>query len=153
MSYDLNKAAKHVVHDYVYLVAAGHDTQNPLAHPYNHYAERTFLVHCRAFAGFFKNGSDTRDMYAKDFMGANQQLTSTLDDWEKWHVHTDQHLAHLAQARIDNTRAWTGEDNKKILDGFRTTWRDFYTKLNPLVKPAFDTAISAMQQEFPNIRL
>src|SRR5580765_834316 len=103
MSYDLHKAAKHVVHDYAYLVSAGEDTQNALPHPYNHYAERTFLIHCRALAGFFEDGNDTRDMYAKDFVNTNQRLTSTLDAWERWQPHMDQHLAHLSQARIRNT--------------------------------------------------
>ena len=121
MNYDLNKAARHVVHDYAYLVAAGNDTQNPLSHPFNHYAERTFLVHCRAFAGFFKHGGDTRDMYAKDLV--DTPTTQTLDTWTSWHDHLDKHLAHLSKARIDNTRPWTGADNKKILDGFQATSR------------------------------
>ena len=151
MNYDLEKAAKHVVHDYVYLVAAGHDTQNPLPHPYNHYAERTFLVHCRAFAEFFKDGHDSRDMYAKDFV--DTPTTQTLDAWNNWHDHMSKHLAHLTKARIDNTRAWTGEDNKKILDGFQATWRDFYSKLAPSLRPTFNAEIAAMQQQFPRVQL
>ena len=115
MSYDLEKAAPHIVHDYAYLVSAGHDTQNPLPFPFNHYAERTFLVHCRAFAGFFGNGTDSRDMYARDFVEGPS--ATTLAAWDTWHKHMDQHLAHLSKARIDNTREWTGEDNKAILKG------------------------------------
>jgi len=93
MNYDLNEAAKHIVHDYAYLLAAGHDTQKPLPHPLNHYAERTFLVHCRAFAKFFAEGNDTRDMYAKDFI--DPSTISTAQNWRKWHDHVDKHLVLL----------------------------------------------------------
>ena len=151
MNYDLHRAAKHVVHDYAYLVVAGHDTQNPLPHPYNHYAERTFLVHCRAFAGFFKHGNNPRDMYAKHFV--DKPTTSMLAAWGEWHVHVDQHLAHLTKARTTNTRPWTGADNKKILDGFQTTWQDFYSKLKPSLRSTFDAEIAAMQKQFPTVPL
>jgi len=151
MSYDLKEAAKHVVHDYAFLVSAGHDTQNPLPFPFHHYAERTFLVHCRAFAGFFGNGTDSRDMYARDFVNGNS--ATTLAAWDAWHKHIDQHLAHLTKARITNTRSWTGKDNKAILDGFQQTWREFYKILEPSLKPAFDTQIDARQKEFPNVPL
>jgi hypothetical protein len=60
--------ARRFQHDYAFLMVAGHDTQNGLVNPHNHYAERTFLVHCRAFAKFFSNEMDNRDMYARDFV-------------------------------------------------------------------------------------
>jgi hypothetical protein len=150
MSYDLEKATRHIVHDYAYLVAAGNGTQRSLAHPFNHYAERTFLVHCRAFAGFFSNGTDGRDMYARDFIDG--ELIPTLGAWS-WHTHIDQHLMHLSKARIDNTREWTGSDNKAILEGFQATWREFYKKLKPSVRPQFDAQIEVHQKQFPDVPL
>jgi hypothetical protein len=60
MNYDLDGAAKHIIHDYASLVAAGTDTQRTMPGRCNHYAERTFLGHCRAFAGFFSNLRDTK---------------------------------------------------------------------------------------------
>jgi hypothetical protein len=151
MNYDLKKAAKHVVHDYAYLVVAGNDTQNPLPNPYNHYAERIFLVHCRVFAGFFGNGHDDRDMYARDFVDGSSD--PTLDTWCSWHTHLDQHLMHLSKARVENTRAWTGDDNKAILEGFQKTWRAFYEILKPPLKPFFDAEIDTMQKQFPKVPL
>jgi hypothetical protein len=151
MSYDLQAAVRHVVHDYAYLVVAGHDTQNPLPHPFNHYAERTFLFHCRAFAGFFKGVGDPRDMYAKDFV--DMPTTGAPAVWTAWHDHVDKHLAHLSSKRITNTIPWTGSDNKKILDGFQATWRDFFSKLKPSLKPRFDSEIAAMQKQFPGVPL
>jgi hypothetical protein len=43
-TYDVKAAVRHVVHDYAYLVVAASDKQRSLAHPFNHYAERTFVV-------------------------------------------------------------------------------------------------------------
>lgn len=148
MSYDLKAAAKHIVHDYAFLVAAGLDTQKPLGFPLNHYAERTFLVHCRAFAKFFDtDGSDPRDMYAKDFI--DQPVDPRrLETWKKWHDHVSKHLAHLSTSRITNTEPWTGEDNKKVLEEFQDMWQDFYTKVKPDVRSAFDAEIAKMQQTF-----
>jgi hypothetical protein len=151
-SYDLANAAKHIVHDYAYLVSAGNDTQKPLRHPFNHYAERTFLIHCRAFAKFFdNNGTDTRDMYAKDFV--HTPIVSNLTAWGNWHKHIDKHLAHLTKERITNTTPWTGADNKKILDEFRLMWQDFYKNIDPSLRPVFDAEIAAMQQQFPGVPL
>lgn len=151
MSYDLQKAVKHVVHDYTYLVVAGTDTQNPLSHPFNHYAERTFLVHCRTFAGFFKPRNNSMDMFAEDFV--DMPTSGAPPSWTVWHDHVDKHLAHLSQKRITNTVPWTGSDNKKILDGFRATWRDFYSKLKPPLKPTFDAEIAANQRSYPGVPL
>jgi len=151
MSYDLKEAARHIVHDYTYLVAAGSGTQQSLPHPFNHYAERTFLVYCRAFAGFFDRAGDSRDMHARDFV--DEASDSTLEKWSKWHTHMDQHLMHLSKARIDNTTPWTGADNKAILEGFQATWREFYKRLKPSLQPEFDAQIEVHQKQFPDIPL
>jgi hypothetical protein len=42
MAYDLKEAAKHVIHDYAWLVAAGTDTQRQMPGRTNHYAETHF---------------------------------------------------------------------------------------------------------------
>ena len=91
-------------------------------------------------------------MYAKHFIDqpVNDQCLQT---WGKWHDHVDKHLAHLSIARITNTRPWTGDDNKEILEGFRRLWRDFYSKLKPDVRSAFDTEIANMQRQFPDVPL
>jgi len=64
--FKVEDALRHIAHDYAYLVASGQDTQKPQSHPFNHYAERTFLVHCRSLAKFFI-GHNPRDMTASDF--------------------------------------------------------------------------------------
>ena len=91
-------------------------------------------------------------MYAKHFIDqpVNDQCLQT---WGKWHDHVDKHLAHLSIARITNTRPWTGDDIKEILEGFRRLWRDFYSKLKPDVRSAFDTEIANMQRQFPDVPL
>jgi hypothetical protein len=85
MAYDPKDAVVHIVHDYVYLVASGTDTQRPLAHPFNHYAERTFHVHCRALAKFFSTGKDRRDMYAHHF--TRTRFVRTPQVWDDWADH------------------------------------------------------------------
>jgi len=88
MNYDPKDAVKHVVHDYVYLVAAGTDTQRDRhGHPFNHYAERTFLVHCRAFGAFFCGKGKSDDVYATDF--TRGQFVGYAPTWDKWRDHTD----------------------------------------------------------------
>jgi hypothetical protein len=152
VKYDLHAAVKHVVHDYTYLVVAGTDTQNHLPHPFNHYAERTFLVHCRAMAKFFENGRDARDMYARDFL--QTPITRNLATWDHWHDHVDKHLAHLTIGRLDkNVVPWMGTQNKDFLREFRAMWEEFYKNLEPSLKPTFDAEIAAMQKQFPKVPL
>ena len=151
MSYVREDAVKHIVHDYAYLVASGHATQGPLSFPFNHYAERTFLVHCRAFAKFFSSDSDSRDLYAREF--ALTMPAVTLAAWDTWHTHIDQHLMHLTKGRVKNKRPWTGADNRAILEAFERTWGDFYKNLDTAVKPVFDTELAAMQKQFPEVKL
>ena len=118
ISYDLEKAVEHIVHDYVYLVVAGSDTRKPLAPPLNHYAERTFLAHCRALAHFFSGGKKSRDMYARDFTSG--PFARKLPVWDRWSGHIDKHLMHLSQARTTNTVPWTGEPDGSFLEN---SWR------------------------------
>jgi hypothetical protein len=151
MSYDLREAAKHVVHDYAWLVAAGTDTGRVMPGRTNHYAERTFLVHCRAFAGFFSSGTDHRDMYARHFV-ANPR-SPQLRAWEKWHKHIDRQLMHLTKARVKNKRPWTGADNELILESFRKTWGEFHAEIKPTMKPTFDIELRAMQKQMPDVSL
>src|SRR5579863_8966564 len=146
MSYDLHKAAVHIVHDYAWLVAAGTDTQKGLANPFNHYAERTFLVHARAFSDFFSTKANPNDMYARDFVLS--RYAAKVRAWNKWHDHLNQHLMHLSKQRIKNTRPWTGADNKMILEGFQAAWNDFYSKLKPSVKPSFDRELANIRGQF-----
>ena len=68
MIYTPEGAVRHIVHDYAYLVVAGVHTRKGLANPCNHFAERTFLVHCRGMALFFSDRTDDRDVYARDFV-------------------------------------------------------------------------------------
>jgi hypothetical protein len=143
MGYDLESAAIHIVHDHASLLKAGQDTQNALRGPYNHYAERTFLVHCRAFSKFYSNGTDTRDMYAIDFV--DNMPAISLPVWDKWHKHIDQHLMHLTISRTTNKIPWTGEPNKVFLREFKTAWTAFYGALKPSLKSIFDRCLSERQ--------
>jgi hypothetical protein len=147
MTYDPKDAIRHIVHDYVYLLAAGTDTQRPLAHPFNHYAERTFHVHCRALAKFFSAEKDDRDIYARHFT-----LTSfvrTLPIWDDWSDHIDKHLMHLTAGRTKPTaRIWTGEANKSFLAEFTAAWGEFRKELKGELKPRFDEAIKKHHAEF-----
>ncbi len=151
MAYDLVAAVEHIVHDYSYLIVSGEDTQRPLPSPYNHYAERTFLVHCRSMAKFFSKGADQRDMYAKDFVVAMPQID--LSVWDCWRDHIDKHIMHLTQARIKNKVPWTGSDNSRMLKQFRTAWRDFYEALEPSLKPEFEKHLDAKQLQMPQVNL
>ena len=151
MSYDFEKAAHHIVHDYAFLIVAGHDTQNGLSNPYNHYAERTFLVHCRAFAKFFSNEKDNRDMYARDFVDVMPAVNHPV--WNYWHDHIDKHIMHLTRARITNQVPWTGADNKKMFEEFQNAWQAFYAALKPSLKPIFDRELAFKQSQFPQVRL
>ena len=90
-------------------------------------------------------------MYAGDFVSV--PIVRSLTTWNGWHEHIDKHLAHLTKARITNSRSWTGTDNKTILDEFQTTWRDFYSKLTPALRPIFDAEITAMERQFPGVSL
>lgn len=146
MNYDPKDAVKHVVHDYVYLVASGTDTQRPLKHRFNHYAERTFLAHCRAIADFLANRSDSRDLQAQTFTCA--PFTRTLPTWEKWRSHINQHLMHLTVARVYNTTPWTGEANKYLLEESVTAWKEFLGELKDELKPFFRDALKAHEEEF-----
>lgn len=134
--YDLEAAAEHIVHDYASLLVAGQDTQGGLASPYNHYAERTFLVHCRSFGKFFSDESDPRDMYARHFVDVMPAIS--LPAWAQWRTHVDRHLMHLTIARTAKTARWTGEPNKAFLAQFKAAWEAFYAALKPSLKPAFD---------------
>lgn len=151
MSYDLDAAAEHVVHDYAYLLVSGQDTQNSLAGPYNHYAERTFLVHCRSFAKFLSNGNDQRDMYARHFVDSMPQIS--LPTWTSWADHIDKHLMHLTKARTTNSIPWTGAANKDFLSEFKGAWAKFYSALKPSLKPKFDEHLAAKQKQIPQIGL
>ena len=146
MTYDPKDAVRHIVHDYVYLVAAGTDTQRPLPHPFNHYAERTFHVHCRAFGGFFSGEGDIRDLYARDF--TRQPFLRALPLWDKWRNHVDKHLMHLTQGRITNKIPWTGEPNLRLLEEFRAVWDEFLVALRDELRPLFDREIEGHRKEF-----
>lgn len=152
MAYDPKDAIRHIVHDYVYLVAAGTDTQRPIAHPFNHYAERTFHVHCRALAKFFSAGKDVRDMYASYF--TRTPFVRTLPTWNDWSDHIDKHLMHLTVGRTKpSARLWTGEPNKSFLAEFTVAWRAFRTELKDELNPLFDEALQKHHEEFKDYPL
>ena len=149
MDYDRKDAVKHVVHDYVYLVAAGTDVQRPQKHPFNHYAERTFLIHCRAFGEFFsdrRNDRDNRDLRAQDF--TRTPFARSVPIWVQWRDHIDKHLMHLTKSRITNKIPWTGEPNKCILEEFRAVWNEFLSELKDEVRPLFEDEINKHRRDF-----
>ncbi|SPF55147.1 hypothetical protein SBA4_6980005 [Candidatus Sulfopaludibacter sp. SbA4] len=147
MRYDPKEAVKHVVHDYVYLVVAGTDTQRPLDHPFNHYAERTFHTHCRAFGDFFSDKNDSRDLYARHF--TRGQFIRTFTIWDEWRGHIDKHLMHLTTGRITNRVPWTGEPNQHILKEFRAAWDDFLADLQDDLKPLFAQELEQHRKSYP----
>jgi len=151
MTYDLKDAVRHVVHDYVYLVAAGTDTQRPLQHAFNHYAERAFHVHCRAFGNFFSGKGEPRDLYARDF--TRQPFVRALPLWDKWRDHVDKHPMHLTQGRIKNKIPWTGEPNLCILEEFRAVWDEFLVELKDQLRLLFDREIEGHRKEFQSYPL
>jgi hypothetical protein len=148
MDYDPKDAIKHIVHDYIYLVAAGTDTQRPQRHPFNHYAERTFLIHCRSIAKFF---SGTKDICARRF--TRGQFTPSLPTWGKWKTHVNMHLMHLTRGRIMNKTPWTGEPNRLMLKEFRSAWRGFLNDLTDELKPLFQQEIEKHRQGFTGYQL
>ena len=151
MNYDPKDAVKHVVHDYVYLVAAGTDTQRTQKHPYNHYAERTFLIHCRALGEFFSDDNDSRDLRAKHF--TRMPFVRTVISWDRWRDHIDKHLMHLTKKRIINRIEWTGEANKCLLQEFRAVWRDFLNEVKDDLRPLFDGEIDKHGHYFHDYQL
>jgi len=152
MAYDPKDAVRHVVHDYVYLAAAGTDTQRPHPHPFNHYAERTFLVHCRALGEFFSDDTDNRDLRAKDFT-RKPPFVRDIPAWVKWRDHVDKHLMHLTKGRITNKIPWTGEVNKTLLAEFRAVWSEFLGEVRDELRPLFDQEIDKHRRGFEGYQL
>jgi hypothetical protein len=149
MDYDLEEAVKHVVHDYVCLVAAGTDLQRPQKHPFNHYVERAFLVHCRALGEFFsdrKTVRDNRDLRAQDF--TRESFVRSLTIWDHWRDHIDKHLMHLTKSRVTNKVRWTGGSNKCILEEVRVVWHEFIGELKDDLQPSFERELNKRTREF-----
>jgi hypothetical protein len=137
--YDPKDAIIHVVHDYMSLVMAGE--QRSLSFPLNHFAERTFLTHCRALADFFDpKKTDPRDLHANDFV-ENPPFSADLPTWDTWGDHIDKHLMHLTVGRIKNTIPWDGEPNKEFLREFKAAWSKFLGALKPGLKPLFEAEL------------
>src|SRR5205823_4357576 len=125
----------------------GDHTSKPLAHPFNHFAERTFLVEGRKFANFFRNkrGPLGTDMLSKNFVtiklladGSKKRFKPKLDVWDDWHEHLNCHLLHLSEGRVDNTVPWDGSANAPILTELKGVWAKFLTFLNPLYEKEFE---------------
>jgi hypothetical protein len=138
--YDPKDAIRHIVHDYVSLVMAGKDTQTAQPYPINHYAERTFLTHCRALDDFFdpdKTGKD--DLHANDF--TKGKFAADLPTWKDWRKHINKHLMHLTVGRIQNKRPWDGKPNKAILKEFEAAWSKFLDAIKDDLKPLFAVEI------------
>jgi hypothetical protein len=145
--YDPKEAVKYIVHDYLYLVAAGTDTQRGTDFPFNHYAERTFLTHCRALGDFFDpkmKGGD--DLHANDF--TKKKFSADLRTWNGWRKHMNKHLMHLTVGRIKNKRPWDGKPNKAILKEFTDAWSEFLDALKPGLRPLFDEEIKRQGKGF-----
>lgn len=139
-NYDPKDAVEHIVHDYLYLVAAGTDTQDTtLKHPLNHYAERTFLMHCRALADFFWSNGGKRDLRAEAFTKAN--FSVSLPTWKKVRKHINKHLMYLTVGRITNVIPWTGDLDKDLLEEFMAAWNKFLNALKPAFRPLFEEEI------------
>ena len=151
MAYDPKDAVRHIVHDYVYLMVAGTDTQRGNRHPFNHYAERTFHVHCRAMDSFFSGKGNRKDVYARDF--TKSPFTKDSPIWTQWRDHIDKHLMHLTQGRISNTIPWTGEPNKEFLREFREAWAEFLSNVRDDLKPLFEQEMVSHRQSYPNYPL
>jgi hypothetical protein len=139
--YDPKDAIVHVVHDYVSLVLAGRGPVPPRQYPINHFAERTFLTHCRALADFYDpKKKQSRDLHANDFV-KNPPFSADLPTWEAWADHIDKHLMHLTVGRIKNTIPWDGKPNESILREFEAAWEKFLGALKDDLKPLFDLEI------------
>jgi len=139
-NYRPKSAVRHVVHDYASLEMAGKHTQTGLPYPFNHYAERTFLTHCRALADFFDpHRRDPRDLHANDFTVA--PFSARLPTWKKLRDHIDKHLMHLTVGRLRTRRKWTGKPNKALLKEFRREWDKFIKALKPRLKPLFEAEL------------
>lgn len=142
--YDLTAAVKHVVHDYVYLVAAGTDTQRHADPPFNHYAERTFHVHCRTLDEFFRGKTDIRVAHF-----TKRSFAANLKTWDDWEPHIQMHLMHLTAGRTKaNVREWNGEPNKDFLTEFVEAWQAFVADLQDDLRPLFAEQLEAHRQMF-----
>jgi hypothetical protein len=140
-NYDPKDAIIHILHDYHSLVMAG--SEKDIGYPWNHYAERTFLTHCRALGYFFDpKNTDKRDLHANDFV-KSPPFSADLKTWEKWADHIDKHLMHLTVGRITNTTPWTGEPDKEFLREFKGAWDKFMAELKDDLKPLFEAAIKS----------
>ncbi|HNY42069.1 MAG TPA: hypothetical protein PKJ41_16820 [Bryobacteraceae bacterium] len=145
MKYDLKDAVPHIVHDCAYLFASGTDTQQPHPHPFNHYAERTFLVHYRTMVEFFAGRQDVR---ADHFTRGD--FKPSLNTWERWEPHIQSHLMHLTAGRTkkERRRTWDGTTNKLMLDEFRATWAKFLGELRDDLKPIFEREMEKQRANF-----
>jgi hypothetical protein len=139
------KAIAHIVHDFAMLEAAGMKTVENLEYPFNHFAERTFLVECRKFSDFFKNSTSRRgknDAVAMHF--TTRKLKLRLPTWKDWRDHINEHLMHLSYARVDNEVPWDGHDvHPKLLREFREAWQRFRDALAPRFAPELDAQLAA----------
>jgi hypothetical protein len=145
MKYDPKDAIPHIVHDYAYLIASGTDTQRPHPHPFNHYAERTFLVHYRTMAEFFAGEQDVR---AEHF--TRGAFRPSLNTWKDWEPHVQSHLMHLTAGRMKkkHRRAWYGNTNKPMLEEFRAAWKEFLAELKDDLRPIFQQEIDKQRSSF-----
>ena len=148
MKYDPKDAVKHLVHDYVYLVAAGTDTQRPHGHPFNHYAERTFLVHCRAMAEFFSGEKEICPMHF-----TRGPFTPSLPTWKNWKSHVNMHLMHVTRGRNTNKIPWTGEANGPMLKEFREVWGEVLGEMKDDFRPLFEEEIDKYRKGFVGYQL
>jgi hypothetical protein len=137
-------ALRDIAHDYAYLVAAGQDTQKPLPHPFNHYAERTFLIHCRTFDEFFNGRKHA--MPITDF--ADGFAPPPITDWDTWGEYINMHLAHLTKGRVMRAIMWTGSANKQLLVDFQKSWAEFYRCLKPHLEPMLRAKLKEKEREF-----
>jgi hypothetical protein len=150
VKYDLENAIPHIVHDYVYLIVSGTDTLRPHPHPFNHYAERTFLVHYRTMAEFFAGEQDVR---SEHFTRA--AFKPSLSTWEDWEPHIQSHLMHLTAGRMKKKgrRAWRGDTNKPMLEEFRVAWKDFLAEMKDDLRPIFEQEIDKQRNGFKGYEL
>lgn len=150
MEYDLKDAIPHIVHDYAYLLASGTDTQRSHPHPFNHYAERTFLLHYRTMIEFFAGKQDVR---AEHF--TRGAFNPSLDTWNGWEPHIQSHLMHLTAGRTKkrHRRTWDGTKNRPMLEEFQAAWAKFLAELKDDLRPIFEHEIDKQRNSFKCYKL
>jgi hypothetical protein len=149
-------AIEHVVYEYANLVSAGHYSKFGDV-PWRTHADDAFLLGYRKLSDFLTRSDRYKDdIMALDFLPKGSKPFE-LPTWRDWSKHMNKQLAHLAYARIYDSREWEHRSwVPEMIAEFRRSWTAFLEAIqDDEYKQEFEAHISKCQAKpgFSNISL